>query len=637
MTVDSYLHRGQKWVARWAGNDRIRRLGRAAAWAGAGFFLSAGGLSHRPMPFAMALVSAMTGWRSLLAGLGAAGGYLLFWGPGGLQGSLWTALSCLSALALGKHRLSRQVPLLIPALCGLFTAALGLGFLLLGEDVPTGIYLLRVVLAPAASLLFLRLKKKREPVLVWLGQGIALLALAQIAPLPWLSLGYPAAAVLTVTGAFPAAAIGGFALDLARITPVSMTAVLCGAWLLRLIPGIPKWLRLLSPGAVFLLISPLLAGRDLSPLAGLLLGGLIAGILPEKSPGELHRGDLGPAQLRLEISAQVLNQARLLLMEQADTPIDEEALMARTRERACGGCPNRRACHVPERIPPEYLRRPMTENTALPFPCRKAGRMVLEIRRTQEQYRLLRADRERRREYRQAVIQQYGFLSEYLRELSDTLPRRGPKARLRFRPEAASASRSREPDNGDRCIQFTGPGGRFFLLLCDGMGTGMGAAQDGRSACRLLRQLLGAGFPPEHALSSLNSLLALGSRAGAVTVDLAAVELDTGAVALYKWGASPSYLLRGNGAEKIGTAGPPPGIGMADTRETVDRLSLRRGEALIILSDGVDGEAVRRCAVIRPEGPSGELAARLLEAGAAESADDATVAVLRLHPADLLT
>jgi stage II sporulation protein E len=262
---------------------------------------------------------------------------------------------------------------------------------------------------------------------------------------------------------------------------------------------------------------------------------------------------------------------------------------------------------------------------------------VLEIRRTQEQYRILKADRQRRREYRSALSQQYLFLSEFLREQGAQLPSRERKYRPSRIPEVGCAARSREAENGDRFRHFSGPGGRYYLLLCDGMGTGMGAAQEGRSAVSLLHQMLTAGFPPEHALESLNSLLALRGRAGAVTVDLAELRLDTGTGVLYKWGAAPSYLLRGDITEKIGTAGPPPGIRGAEAREQQSRLSLRRGETLILLSDGVEGEEIRRLAVTETATPAGELAARLLEAGAEETSDDATLAVVRLHPGGVLT
>jgi stage II sporulation protein E len=199
------------------------------------------------------------------------------------------------------------------------------------------------------------------------------------------------------------------------------------------------------------------------------------------------------------------------------------------------------------------------------------------------------------------------------------------------------SSTAKETANGDRCQYFTGTGCKYYVLLCDGMGTGLGAAQEGQTALTMLRQMLTAGFPAEYALRSINSLCCLRGRAGAVTVDLLELRLDSGKASIYKWGAAASYLLRDGTAEKIGTVGPPPGISVTDIRETVDRLSLRRGEALILCSDGVDGEGVLRRRRIVPGEPPGELAAELLEKGTAEGADDATVAVIRLHPTNLST
>ena len=632
MTVETYLHRGRKWMAALAADHRVRRLGKGGAYFGAGFLMSAAALGHSFQPFAMALVTAFTGWRAGVLALGAGAGYWIFWGQPGLQGSFWALLGGLSALFLGKRKLVQEGPLILPALCAFWVAATGLGWLFLGKGTPTGLYLLRVALAGAGGLLFRQLKDDKEPVLVWLGKSIAVLALAQVPFLPRLNPGIILGAVLALTDAFPAAALGGLALDLAQVTPVSMTAVLCLVYMTRLIPGLPRWVRLGIPGAVYLLAMPLLGRWDFAVLPGLVLGGLCSLWVTPRPDVSQRRGATGVAQVKLELMAQVLTQTRGLMMEDASPPIDEEALLSRTKERACGGCPNRKTCQAPEKLPKEYLHRPLTENRQLDFPCRKAGRMILEIRRTQEQYRRLRADRDRLREYRQAVVQQYGFVSDWLRDLADRLPEREKPGQIRFSAEVGVASRSREPENGDRLSYFAGPGARYFVVLCDGMGTGLGAGEEGRSAMTLLKQMLLAGYPPEHALRSLNSLLVLRGKAGAVTADLAEIRLDTGAVRLYKWGAVPSYLLRNGATEKIGTAGPPPGIRLTDVRETVDRLSLGRGETLIMLSDGVDGEEARRRAVICPEGPAGELAAKLLEAGAADSADDASAAVVRLHP-----
>jgi stage II sporulation protein E len=115
-------------------------------------------------------------------------------------------------------------------------------------------------------------------------------------------------------------------------------------------------------------------------------------------------------------------------------------------------------------------------------------------------------------------------------------------------------------------------------------------------------------------------------------MDLTEIQLDTGRASVYKWGAAPSYLIRENEAEKIGTATPPPGLSVTDGRETVERLSLRRGEVLIMVSDGVAGEeALRRIGRISAQ-PPGELAAKILQYGAQGAEDDATVAAVTLLP-----
>ena len=137
-------------------------------------------------------------------------------------------------------------------------------------------------------------------------------------------------------------------------------------------------------------------------------------------------------------------------------------------------------------------------------------------------------------------------------------------------------------------------------------------------------------------MGSLNSMLALRGCAGAVTVDLAEVRLDTGQVNLYKWGAAPSWLLTRGKAKKIGTATPPPGLSAEERKQTVDKLSLRQGEVLILLSDGVQIPEDPGLSDLAPDWPPGELAARILERGKGTGEDDATAAVIRLTPVSMV-
>ena len=114
-------------------------------------------------------------------------------------------------------------------------------------------------------------------------------------------------------------------------------------------------------------------------------------------------------------------------------------------------------------------------------------------------------------------------------------------------------------------------------------------------------------------------------------MDLAELQLDTGKAAVYKWGAAPSYVIARGEAVKIGTAAPPPGLSVNDGRETVQRLSLRRGELLVLLSDGAGGEESLRRAMDAAARSPGEMAAGILEYSRTDGSDDATVAVVRLN------
>lgn len=639
VSLGIYVRRGQRRLKRWVADPRLRAALQCSAYLLSGFALSAASLSSRPQPLALGLICASSGWPALLLAAGSMMGYLIFWGQAGAQGVVWIMAGIVAAMLLGGRQLLRDAPLLMPALSGLIVAAVGLLFQAWQNDTtPVTMYLLRIAMAALSTALFSIAMERRDPVVDWVVCSLAVLALAQIAPIRYLNLGYIAAAALTCLGAFPAAALAGLALDLAQVTAVPMTAVLSLAYLLRLLPWGPKKLYYGAPAVVYLLVMSLCGAWDLTPVGALAIGGGIAVFLPLKSDLSHRRGETGVAQVRLEMASSVLRQTEQLLRSVEETPIDEAALVARAAERACGSCPCRKNCKdTPGELPTTLLHKPLGNGGDLPLHCRKSGRMLQELRRSQEQLRTIRADRDRREEYRWAVVQQYGFLAEYLQDVSDSLSRRAEPAKQWYQPEVAVCSASRENSNGDRCLWFAGVECRYYILLCDGMGTGEAAAREGKLAGSMLRKLLAAGYPPEHALRAINSLCALRGSAGAVTIDLAELRLDTGKAVLYKWGAAPSYLVSHGEPIKIGTATPPPGLSVTDCRETVEKLSLRRGETLVMLSDGAGGEEALRWAWERAGEPVGELAAGILEASTADASDDATVAVVRLTSAPVST
>ena len=637
VTIETYARRWRSAAKKLVADQRIRMVAKTAVHFGCGFALSAASLMQRCQPFAVGLLCAVTGLRAVLLALGAGAGYLLFWGEAGHQGLLWLALALPVALILGKRQIIHESALLMSSIAALIVSASGLFFQLFFHDTtPVMAYLLRIFTGAVSARLFYLVRRRQDQAADWLAAGIAVLALAQISVFPGFSLGFVAAGLLAAGGPLPAAALAGLALDLSQVTRTPMTGVLSLAYFCRMLPYGRKWISCAAPAVMYILITNLGGFTDFRPVLGLVLGGFGAVFLPPQPELRHRRGETAAAQVRLELMAGVLSQTQQLLLEAPEIPVDEEAVLSRAQARACGGCPCRKSCR--ERagaLPRQLLHKPLMDTTSLPLSCKKPGRLIMELRRAQEQLRAIQADRERQAEYRSALVQQYQFLSLFLQQLSDQLPRRGDKLRQNFEPEIAVESFSRENSNGDRCVWFVGTQCRYYVLLCDGMGTGIGAAQEGQDAASLLRQMLSAGFPAEHALRSVNSLLALRGRAAAVTIDLVELRLDCGRAAVYKWGAAPSLLLFEGLAEKIGTAGPPPGLSVTGGRETVERLSLRRGEVLVLLSDGVDGEAVRQRIVLQGQRPPEELAAEILEQGTQDTQDDATVAVIRLVPCGL--
>lgn len=103
----------------------------------------------------------------------------------------------------------------------------------------------------------------------------------------------------------------------------------------------------------------------------------------------------------------------------------------------------------------------------------------------------------------------------------------------------------------------------------------------------MLRSLLTLGFDAMDAAAMLNELYVLRGDGCFSTIDLLEVDLCTGEGALYKWGAAPSYLKKGGTVKKIGTASPPPGLGVGESTGRACGLSLQRGEQLVLTTDGI--------------------------------------------------
>lgn len=203
----------------------------------------------------------------------------------------------------------------------------------------------------------------------------------------------------------------------------------------------------------------------------------------------------------------------------------------------------------------------------------------------------------------------------------------------------AAADREGQTVSGDCGAWFKDDGGRLNVVLCDGMGSGPEARADSGCALSLLEKFLRAGLTPEEALNTVGEALALRGEAqgGFTTIDLLQLDLYTGAGAVYKLGAAPTYLRRETGVERLDGGSLPAGVSAGAGEPDRFPLELAAGDCLVMVSDGVtsgQGDQWLRAALSEFDGQSPRaLADRILrESGRREGrGDDRTVMVLKLE------
>ena len=620
MTAETVLLRVKRRGERWLELPGVRGTARFAGYFAGGLILSGWKPWETMQSAAMGFAAACTGWRCVAAALGGALGYVLFWGREGLQGAFWALGAVVLALTvpmMGGGERSR-FRLAVGCLCLVCATGLIHG---LEDAADTGVLFLRAMVAGGSVLLSGAALSGRDALSRWLGWGVGVMSLA--GRNPWL--GCLASGFAAAAAPLPAALAVALGADLGAEMALSLTAAAAlSFYLQRLLPR-GSWRGFAAPGLACGVL--MLLCRDFEPgvLLTVSLGACAGALMPWHFTAVPRRGSVGAAQVRLEQMAGILTRFQRQLLEFMPPPADIPALTQKLKQYACGSCSARAGCVEQNRLTEELL---AGEGG---FQCRKGSLANGELRHSREQLRQLRASRAKQEEYRMALVQQYGFLSDALRDLSDCLPDRRREKTPRCRVQVSARSRGKELADGDRVSAFPGVGCRYYVLLCDGMGTGLGAAEESRQASELIQGMLTAGMAPSAVLGSINSQLTLMGRGGAVTVDLAELRLDTGRVWLYKWGAGPSWLLRRRRQTRIGGSGPPPGLGMGAGRESVIRVSLFPGDTLVMLSDGVEGLDTKAWTVDAKDMDPGELAARIL-ADTPGRDDDATAVVIRLLP-----
>ena len=157
----------------------------------------------------------------------------------------------------------------------------------------------------------------------------------------------------------------------------------------------------------------------------------------------------------------------------------------------------------------------------------------------------------------------------------------------RFAVETEHASRGVHNKNGDNFRMIHLKDGKFVIALSDGMGTGEDAAKESQAMLELLDSFLEAGFDSRLAVKMINSIMAMKSGEGFVTLDLCIIDLYTGEVRFVKTGAEPSFILnKGGRVRTVKASSLPVGL-VADAKAEVSNTKMQDGDKIIMMTDGV--------------------------------------------------
>lgn len=628
-------------LLRWSGQPAVEAAGQALAALAAGFSLAGATAAGTWLPLPICLAAALgLGLPSFAAYLGGCVGYGVFLGGAHALEPMAAGLLVEAAMCVFSDPEDR---LLRAGSAAAFTALVGFLYLLEQRFAPNMLWRWGLRLGVAfGGTLCARAALEGKSRLCRLAALACLCAgLCAIRPV-----GLPLGAVLACAlgasalgteQALPAAVLCGLALDLCwgegQATAVLALAALAGRgqlWFLRLL----LWLVALLGGI-------LLTGTSSLLLAAAIPGVLLSRLLPTQWLLEPEQLKQLREDQRLLAAAGLLEQLCQCLDAGLRPQADPEtaAVYDRAAERVCRMCSLWDDCwgenvqqtvEALDRAAPAMMTRGKALREDLPAlfanRCRHLEGFLTAVNRELDDLSCRRQCRSRVRESRRVLARQYGILAQALcRETPE------PPTPLRYQAEVGFRSQGRREDSvsGDRGASFR-VGQFFYLLLCDGMGTGSAASAEAGAAIGILRTLLQAGTLPSEALELLNGIYILRDDGGFATVDLVRADLCSGEATLWKWGSAPSYWKSRGQVEKLGTASPPPGLGQELLPEQT-RLSLSRGEMLVLTSDGAGGEGAERF-LRQYTGPSPkELAAGIVNCSAGRGEDDQTAAVLTLR------
>lgn len=158
--------------------------------------------------------------------------------------------------------------------------------------------------------------------------------------------------------------------------------------------------------------------------------------------------------------------------------------------------------------------------------------------------------------------------------------------KIKIRTYSASAVKEGSSVSGDN-FAYAGRADKYYIVLCDGIGSGEEASNESNSALDLMSRFLYSDFTEEQILRTLNSVLMikLGDERY-VTFDFTIIDYGTKGIRLYKAGAAPSYILSGKNIDKISGKSLPMGI-LDNFEYSSFKKEINIGDMVVMVTDGI--------------------------------------------------
>ena len=158
--------------------------------------------------------------------------------------------------------------------------------------------------------------------------------------------------------------------------------------------------------------------------------------------------------------------------------------------------------------------------------------------------------------------------------------------RVKVKTYVATAIKDGSDVSGD-CFEYAGRSDKYYVVLCDGIGSGEEAFNESNGTIDLLSRFLYTDFTEEQILKTLNSLLLLKfDDERFVTFDMQIIDYGSKEVRFYKAGAPPTFIISGGTIEKIEGKSLPMGI-LDNFEFNMFKRVVRKNDIIIMISDGI--------------------------------------------------